>query len=112
MRKLGAGVHLGVDLVKFDAEIEPAVLYAMGNALVADEPATAKRIGFEKRYKITDTHGTLIAVNGSMTGGNTRRALTSWTVPQTCAAERQRTTMHVSLLSIRSALAATTATPL
>jgi chromosome segregation ATPase len=72
MRHLGPGVALGVDLVEYDPDIEPAVLFSMGNALVADSLAKAKDLGYGRGYKVTDREGTLIAVNGSMSGGATR----------------------------------------
>jgi structural maintenance of chromosome 1 len=70
MRSLGSGVHLGVDLVKFDKDIEKAVIYAMGNAIVADSSKKAEELGFKQGYKVVDKRGTLINVNGTMAGGS------------------------------------------
>ena len=72
MRNLGGGVSLGVDCVKHAPEVAPALRYAMGNALVADDPARAAQLNRQQHYKVADLDGTLYAVNGSMSGGTTR----------------------------------------
>lgn len=74
LRALGDQAQLGVDLVQYPKEVEKAVLYAMGNALVAATPAAAKKLNRQGGHKVTDLDGTLIAVNGSMSGGATRCA--------------------------------------
>ena len=75
MRNLGGGVSLGVDCVKHAPEVAPALRYAMGNALVADDPARAAQLNRQQHYKVADLDGTLYAVNGSMSGGTTRCGL-------------------------------------
>jgi chromosome segregation ATPase len=72
LRALGSDAQLGVDLVQYPKEIEPAVLYAMGNSMVASTLDKAKRLNREGGHKVTDLDGTLISVNGSMSGGATR----------------------------------------
>ena len=74
MRNKGRDVALGVDLVTYAAELGPAVLYAMGNSLVANTERKAKQLGFEQRLKATDLAGTLINPNGTMAGGVTKCA--------------------------------------
>ena len=84
LRALGDSAQLGVDLVQYPKEIEPAVLYAMGNALVAATPAAAKKLNCQGGHKVTDLDGTLRAVNGSMSGGATRCARARAGCPGLC----------------------------
>ena len=74
MRTL-SGVHLAVDLIEFPKSVGSAILYAVGSSLVADSLHDAKKHAFNdngRRYKVASLDGTLIAVNGSMSGGQTR----------------------------------------
>jgi chromosome segregation ATPase len=75
LRALGSDAQLGVDLVQYPKEIGPAVLYAMGNSMVASTLEKAKRLNKEGGHKVTDLDGTLISVNGTMSGGATRFVL-------------------------------------
>lgn len=70
-----SGVHLAVDLIQYPQPVAKAVLYAMGNSLVAETLQDAKKYAFNengRRFKVASLDGTLIAVNGSMSGGQTR----------------------------------------
>lgn len=68
-------VHLAVDLIQFSETVSNAVLHAVGNSLVAETLEAAKKYAFNdkgRRFKVASLDGTLIAVNGSMSGGQTR----------------------------------------
>ena len=70
-----SGVHLAVDLIQFSETVSNAVLHAVGNSLVAETLEAAKKYAFNdtgRRFKVASLDGTLIAVNGSMSGGQTR----------------------------------------
>lgn len=70
-----SGVHLAVDLIQFSHSVKNAVLHAVGNSLVAETLEDAKKHAFNengRRFKVASLDGTLIAVNGSMSGGQTR----------------------------------------
>lgn len=70
-----ADVHLAVDLIRFPKTVANAVLHAVGNSLVANTLEAAKKHAFNengRRFKVASLDGTLIAVNGSMSGGQTR----------------------------------------
>eukprot|EP00892_Ulva_mutabilis_P002473 jgi/Ulvmu1/12226/UM086_0016.1 len=74
MRSIGR-VHLALDLIQFPEAVTKAVLYAVGNSLVADTLQDAKKHAFNehgRRFKVASLDGTLIAVNGSMSGGQTK----------------------------------------
>lgn len=66
-----SGCKLFYDLLKFDADVEVAVRYAIGNAICASSLATARRLAYEERIgeKIVTMDGEEISKNGAMTGG-------------------------------------------
>jgi chromosome segregation ATPase len=72
LRQLGGTAKLSIDLVQHSSDIEKAVRFALGNSLVADTLEEAKHLAFDLHHKVAVIDGTQIAVNGSMSGGNTR----------------------------------------
>jgi chromosome segregation ATPase len=70
MRQL-QGAHMGVDLVDYDKVVEKAVFFAIGNALVTDTVRRARELADSNRIKVAAVDGTLIALNGSISGGTT-----------------------------------------
>lgn len=59
------------ELLDFDASIEVAVRYAVGNTVVADTLETARSLAYEQKLgeKIVTLDGKEIAKNGAMSGG-------------------------------------------
>ena len=59
------------DVIRFDPEIEPAVLYATGATVIADTLDDARWMRFDRgqEAKVVTLDGTVIAKNGNMTGG-------------------------------------------
>lgn len=68
-----AGVHMGVDLVEYEKSVEKAILFVIGNSVVTDTVREARDISKRHHIKVASADGTLIAVNGSMSGGQSRR---------------------------------------
>ena len=66
-----SGCKLFYDLLKFDADVEVAVRYAIGNAICASSLTTARRLAYEERIgeKIVTMDGEEISKSGAMTGG-------------------------------------------
>ena len=59
------------ELLEFDPEVEVAIRYAIGNTVVAESLAAARKLAYEDkiREKIVTLDGEEIAKNGAMTGG-------------------------------------------
>ena len=59
------------ELLEFDSEVEVAIRYAVGNTVVAESLAAARKLAYEDkiREKIVTLDGEEIAKNGAMTGG-------------------------------------------
>lgn len=69
------GVHMAVDLVEYDQSVEKAVLFAIGNSVVTDTVYEAREISRRHHIKVVSVDGTLINVNGAMSGGTSRYVL-------------------------------------
>lgn len=67
----GGHFRLASEVIKFDPEIEPAVLYAVGSTVIADGMDDARFLRFERglEAKVVTVDGSVIAKNGNMTGG-------------------------------------------
>lgn len=63
---------MGVDLVQYDQSVEKAILFAIGNSVVTDTVREAREVSSRHHIKVASIDGTLIAVNGSMSGGSSR----------------------------------------
>ena len=59
------------DIIKFDPELEAAVMFAAGTTVVCDTLADATDMGYKRNMgvKCVTLDGTVIAKNGNMTGG-------------------------------------------
>ena len=66
-----ARFRLARDVVRFDPELEPALLYALGATVVSDTLEDAKALRFERglEAKVVSLDGCVVAKNGNMTGG-------------------------------------------
>jgi structural maintenance of chromosome 1 len=73
-RKLGGGLQLAIDVLDYDESILKALLYSLGNTLIADSLDEARRYGYssankESRHKIVALDGTVIHKSGNLEGG-------------------------------------------
>lgn len=70
LRTLGGTAKLIFDVIEFAANLENAVLFAVGNTLVCDELNEAKRLSWTgERHKVVTVDGILLTKAGTMTGG-------------------------------------------
>jgi structural maintenance of chromosome 1 len=71
LRTLGGTCKPVIDLLKYDASIEPALRYAMGRTLVCDAMSEARRVAYEtgERKKVVTVDGNVLLKNGSVQGG-------------------------------------------
>lgn len=65
------GARLVIDAIQFEPSCERAILYAVGNALIADTMEVARHICYEKQQdvKVVTIEGTIIHKTGNITGG-------------------------------------------
>lgn len=72
-RNLGDNIKLVVDVIECDPEIEPALLYAVGDTVVCDSIDIARDLCFNQNEKVkaVTINGMVVSKNGSMTGGKT-----------------------------------------
>lgn len=73
-RNLGRDIKLVVDVIECDPEIEPALLYAVGDTVVCESIDVARDLCFRQNEKVkaVTLGGMVVSKNGSMTGGKTQ----------------------------------------
>ncbi|GLD96618.1 hypothetical protein PINS_up005301 [Pythium insidiosum] len=73
-RGLGNNIKLVIDVIECDPEIEPAVMYAVGDTVVCDSIDVARDLCFRQNEKVkaVTLGGMVVSKNGSMTGGRTQ----------------------------------------
>lgn len=73
-RSLGNNIKMVVDVIECDAEIEPALHYAVGDTVVCDSIDIARDLCFRQNEKVkaVTLDGKVVSKNGSMTGGKTQ----------------------------------------
>jgi chromosome segregation protein len=64
-------IGLAIDLIDYDKKYDKAFKYALGNTLVVQDIATAKKVGFGKARMIT-VDGDKVEKSGAMQGGHRR----------------------------------------
>lgn len=73
LRTLGGTCKPLVDVVRFEAELEPVIRFALGQALVCDALPEAKAAAYGstsgERFKVVTVDGTTLLKNGSVQGG-------------------------------------------
>ncbi|KAG2489243.1 hypothetical protein HYH03_012263 [Edaphochlamys debaryana] len=70
LRGLGPHARLAVDLLDMgDRRVERAFHYALGDTVIVDGEAEARRLAFAEGLKVVSLEGTLITKKGAMTGG-------------------------------------------
>lgn len=72
-RDLGNNIKMVLDVIECDADIEPAVQYAVGDTVVCDSMDIARDLCFRRNEKVkaVTLDGMVVSKNGSMTGGKT-----------------------------------------
>lgn len=73
-RNLGSNITLVIDVIECDPDIQPAVMYAVGDTVVCDSIDTARDLCFAQNEKVkaVTLGGMVVSKNGSMTGGRTQ----------------------------------------
>lgn len=104
-RTLGDRIKLVVDVVECDAEIEPALLYAVGDTVVCDSIDVARDVCFRQREKVkaVTLNGMVVSKNGSMTGGKTPSDVaraSRWDEKEVEALEAQRDALSEQLRAL------------
>lgn len=71
LRGMHQGMRLGIDTIDFDTNLERAMGFACGNAIVTDTITIAKNLIFQRNVdaKAVTLDGTVIHKGGNMTGG-------------------------------------------
>ncbi|WLV25733.1 chromosome segregation protein SMC [Aciduricibacillus chroicocephali] len=72
-------IGIGSDLIKFEAESEPAIRHLLGNVVIAADLRAANEIAAlcNRRYRIVTIDGDVVNPGGSMSGGTKRKTGTS-----------------------------------
>lgn len=72
LRGMHQGMRLAIDTIDFDTNLERAMSFACGNAIVTDTIAIAKELVYRRGVdaKAVALDGTIIHKGGNMTGGN------------------------------------------
>uniref|UniRef100_M4B2S4 SMC hinge domain-containing protein n=1 Tax=Hyaloperonospora arabidopsidis (strain Emoy2) TaxID=559515 RepID=M4B2S4_HYAAE len=72
-RGLGNAIKMVVDVIECDAEVEPALHYAVGDTVVCESIDIARDLCFRQNEKVkaVTLDGQVVSKNGSMTGGKT-----------------------------------------
>jgi len=79
LRRLGGSATPAADVIDYDTQYEPAVLYALGTTIVVKDLDEARRIAYGPRgqkVRIICEDGSVISPNGNMTGGSIRGDMT------------------------------------
>ncbi|KAG3108003.1 Structural maintenance of chromosomes protein 1 [Phytophthora idaei] len=76
-RGLRNNIKMVVDVIECDAEIEPALHYAVGDTVVCESIDVARDLCFRQNEKVkaVTLNGMVVSKNGSMTGGKTQSDL-------------------------------------
>eukprot|EP00796_Vickermania_ingenoplastis_P005368 gene5368-3863_t len=73
LRTFGGTCKPLVDVLRYDPEIEPVIRYALGETLVCDTLAEAKKVAYgrgdSERFKVVTVDGTVLMKNGTVQGG-------------------------------------------
>lgn len=73
LRTFGGTCKPIVDVVRYDPELEPVIRFALGQTLLCDGVAEAKKVAYGQasgeRFKVVTLDGSLLLKNGSVQGG-------------------------------------------
>lgn len=73
LRTFGGTCKPVLDVIRYDTTIEPAVQYALGQTLVCDGMAEARRVAYGsedgERFKVVTLDGSVLMRNGAVQGG-------------------------------------------
>ncbi|RLO07113.1 hypothetical protein DYB28_008955, partial [Aphanomyces astaci] len=98
-RRLGDNIKLVVDVIACDADIQPAVAYAVSDSIVCESIDDARDVCFRRNEKVkaVTLNGMVVSKNGSMTGGKTHKDAARserWDEKETAALKAQREQLH------------------
>ncbi|RHY28961.1 hypothetical protein DYB25_008938 [Aphanomyces astaci] len=98
-RRLGDNIKLVVDVIACDADIQPAVAYAVSDSIVCESIDDARDVCFRRNEKVkaVTLNGMVVSKNGSMTGGKTHKDSARserWDEKETAALKAQREQLH------------------
>ncbi|ETV87596.1 hypothetical protein, variant 2 [Aphanomyces astaci] len=104
-RRLGDNIKLVVDVIACDADIQPAVAYAVSDSIVCESIDDARDVCFRRNEKVkaVTLNGMVVSKNGSMTGGKTHKDAARserWDEKETAALKAQREQLHAQLASL------------
>ncbi|KAF0715733.1 hypothetical protein AaE_011264, partial [Aphanomyces astaci] len=104
-RRLGDNIKLVVDVIACDADIQPAVAYAVSDSIVCESIDDARDVCFRRNEKVkaVTLNGMVVSKNGSMTGGKTHKDSARserWDEKETAALKAQREQLHAELASL------------
>lgn len=104
-RNLGTNIKLVVDVIECDQEIEPALLYAVGDTVVCESIDVARDLCFRQNEKVkaVTLNGMVVSKNGSMTGGKTHSDVTRagrWDEKEIDALQQQKDELSEQLHSL------------
>ena len=70
-RSFAKGARLAIDVIHFESNVEKAVKYVVGNALISDSLEVARHIVYERNQevKVVTLEGTVLHKTGMITGG-------------------------------------------
>lgn len=110
-QKLAPGkVHLALNLIGYDHEIEKAMEYVFGNTLICADAESAKRVAFDPnvRVKTVTLEGDIYDPMGTLSGGSTSSGSNGILVKlqKLNAMTKKHTTLSVELDSVRKQLKA------
>eukprot|EP00494_Astrolonche_serrata_P024273 UN24531 len=79
LRDLHKNSRLAIDCIEYENEYHRAMQYAFGNTLIIDNMKLAKKLcyGKRERLKAVTVKGTLISLNGNITGGSDSSGVSS-----------------------------------
>jgi structural maintenance of chromosome 1 len=106
-RNFVKGSRLAVDVIEIDQQIEIALHFACGNALICDSAEIARSICYEKQQEVkaVSLDGTVIHKTGMITGGQSNSSSNQrWEEKEVDTLKRNRDQWHVELQEISNQL--------
>ncbi|TMW55593.1 hypothetical protein Poli38472_010475 [Pythium oligandrum] len=104
-RNLGNNIKLVIDVIECDQDIEPAVMYAVGDTVVCDSIDVARDLCFRQNEKVkaVTLGGMVVSKSGSMTGGRTQSDVQRagrWDEKEIDSLQQKKDDLHEELHSL------------
>lgn len=106
-KSMGGTAQLALELVGYDAEIQKAMEYVFGSAIICDSPAVAKAIAFDKqiRNRTVTLDGDVYDPAGTLTGGsNNQIGVLLSKIDELASANRELNSKEVKMRELSSKL--------